>query len=129
MEIYSNCFFYLTFYASSELPYIAAHSTLLAGTGLREALLTLLYICVTPHTILCISNTQNTTLLHCAAQGETHPCRPSGKITTPKLIFLTPCARARASHPFIFNTFNFNYLLIHSCNVTVMMIQTRNLVK
>ena len=34
---------------------------------------------------------------------------------------------ARASHPFIFNTFNFNYLLIHPSNVTLVIIQTRNL--
>ena len=62
------------------------------GTNLCQPYFT--YVHLTPNTILDISQ-----IGHAALCARTHPCRPSGKITTPKLIF--PPVRARYTHSFL----------------------------
>ena len=105
-----------TLHASSLIPYMAAVQHTPYSKVLTSANLTL-----NTHTS---HNTGHLTNRTCGSVRTSSPLPTKRKNHNTKTNLPSS---ARASHPFIFNTFNFNYLLIHPSNVTLVIIQTRNL--
>ena len=101
-----------TLHASSEIPYIwQLYTKILISANLT----------LNTHTS---HNTGHLTNRTCGSVRTSSPLPTKRKNHNTKTNLPSS---ARASHPFIFNTFNFNYLLIHPSNVTLVIIQTRNL--
>ena len=101
-----------TLHASSEIPYIWQLYTKILTSG---------NLTLNTHTS---HNTGHLTNRTCGSVRTSSPLPTKRKNHNTKTNLPSS---ARASHPFIFNTFNFNYLLIHPSNVTLVIIQTRNL--